>query len=153
MEIHKDTLLKQEKNNLKQEHDSKEQQVEEREQTITRLKEEKQQLLNWLFAQSNIYQKVITLSKQVVPDKKEMKVLTTAEQEQLKNTIFELYNDYISFLHKTYPKLTESDLLFLCLQKTSLEPLSIAICFGYSNTHPLNQKKYKIKVRMDEEGS
>ena len=147
------TLLKQEKNNLKQEHDSKEQQVEEREQTITRLKEEKQQLLNWLFAQSNIYQKVITLSKQVVPDKKEMKVLTTAEQEQLKNTIFELYNDYISFLHKTYPKLTESDLLFLCLQKTSLEPLSIAICFGYSNTHPLNQKKYKIKVRMDEEGS
>lgn len=110
-------------------------------------------MLNWLFTQSNIYKKVITLSKQIVSDKKEMKVLTTAEQEQLKNTIFELYNDYISFLHKNYPKLTESDLLFLCLQETSLEPLSIAICFGYSDTHPLNQKKYKIKERMNEEES
>ena len=58
------TLLKQEQNNLKQEHENKEQQVEEREQTIARLKEEKQQLLHWLFAQSSIYQKVITLSKQ-----------------------------------------------------------------------------------------
>ena len=143
-------LLQQERSNLKQEHENKEQQIKEREQAIADLKKEKQKLLNWLFTQSNIYKKVITLSKQIVSDKKEMKVLTTAEQEQLKNTIFELYNDYISFLHKNYPKLTESDLLFLCLQETSLEPLSIAICFGYSDTHPLNQKKYKIKERMNE---
>ena len=146
-------LLQQERSNLKQEHENKEQQIKEREQAIADLKKEKQKLLNWLFTQSNIYKKVITLSKQIVSDKKEMKVLTTAEQEQLKNTIFELYNDYISFLHKNYPKLTESDLLFLCLQETSLEPLSIAICFGYSDTHPLNQKKYKIKERMNEEES
>ena len=143
-------LLQQERNNLRQEHENKEQQIKEREQAISDLKKEKQKLLNWLFIQSSIYKKVITLSKQIVSDKKEMKVLTTVEQEQLKNTIFEIYNDNISFLHKNYPKLTESDLLFLCLQETSLEPLSIAICFGYSNTHPLNQKKYKIKERMNE---
>ncbi|WP_294615106.1 hypothetical protein [uncultured Bacteroides sp.] len=146
-------LLQQERINLRQEHENKEQQIKEREQAISDLKKEKQKLLNWLFSQSSIYKKVITLSKQIVSDKKEMKVLTTAEQEQLKNTIFEIYNDNISFLHKNYPKLTESDLLFLCLQETSLEPLSIAICFGYSNTHPLNQKKYKIKERMNEEES
>ena len=143
-------LLQQERNNLRQEHENKEQQIKEREQAISDLKKEKQKLLNWLFIQSSIYKKVITLSKQIVSDKKEMKVLTTVEQEQLKNTIFEIYNDNISFLHKNYPKLTESDLLFLCLQETSLEPLSIAICFGYSDTHPLNQKKYKIKERMNE---
>ena len=146
-------LLQQERSNLKKEHENKEQQIKEREQAIDDLKKEKQKLLNWLFTQSSIYKKVITLSRQIVPDKKEMKVLTTAEQEQLKNTIFELYNDYISFLRKNYSKLTESDLLFLCLQETSLEPLSIAICFGYSDTHPLNQKKYKIKERMNEEES
>lgn len=146
-------LLQQERSNLRQEHENKEQQIKEREQAISDLKKEKQKLLNWLFTQSNIYKKVIALSKQIVSDKKEMKVLTTIEQEQLKNTIFEIYNDNISFLHKNYPKLTESDLLFLCLQETSLEPLSIAICFGYSNTHPLNQKKYKIKERMNEEES
>lgn len=147
------TLLKKEKNNLKQEHDSKEQQVEEREQTIARLKEEKQQLLNWLFAQSNIYQKVITLSKQTSSNKKQMKALTTTEQEQLKKTVFGIYQSYISFLHNEYPKLTENDQLLLCLQETSLSPLAIAICFGYTDTHPLNQKKYKMKERMSREES
>lgn len=147
------TLLKQEQNILKQEHENKEQQIEEREQAIARLKEEKQQLLHWLFAQSSIYQKVITLSKQTSSNKKQMKALTTTEQEQLKKTVFGVYQSYISFLHKEYPKLTEDDQLLLCLQKTSLNPLAIAICFGYTDTHPLNQKKYKMKERMSREES
>ena len=147
------TLLKQEQNNLKQEHENKEQQVEEREQTIARLKEEKQQLLHWLFAQSSIYQKVITLSKQTSSNKKQMKALTTTEQEQLKKTVFRIYQSYISFLHNEYPRLTEDDQLLLCLQETSLSPLAIAICFGYTDTHPLNQKKYRMKKRMSREES
>ena len=147
------TLLKQEQNNLKQEHENKEQQIEEREQTIACLKEEKQHLLNWLFAQSSIYQKVITLSKQTSLNKKQMKALTTTEQEQLKKTVFGVYQSYISFLHKEYPRLTEDDQLLLCLQETSLNPLAIAICFGYTDTHPLNQKKYRMKERMSREES
>lgn len=147
------TLLKQEQNNLKQEHENKEQQVEEREQTIARLKEEKQQLLHWLFAQSSIYQKVITLSKQTSSNKKQMKALTTTEQEQLKKTVFGIYQSYISFLHNEYPRLMEDDQLLLCLQETSLSPLAIAICFGYTDTHPLNQKKYRMKKRMSREES
>ena len=147
------TLLKQEQNNLKQEHENKEQQIEEREQTIAYLKEEKQHLLNWLFAQSSIYQKVITLSKQTSLNKKQMKALTTTEQEQLKKTVFGVYQSYISFLHKEYPRLTEDDQLLLCLQETSLNPLAIAICFGYTDTHPLNQKKYRMKERMSREES
>lgn len=147
------TLLQQEQSDLKQEHENKKQQIKEREHIIANLKEERQQLLNWLFTQSSIYKKVLTLSKQTVSNKKEMKVLTTSEQEQLKNTVFNIYNEYTFFLRKKYPKLTESDLLFLCLQESSLEPQSIAICFGYSDTHPLNQKKYRIKDRMREEES
>lgn len=145
------TLLKQEQNNLKQEHENKEQQIEEREQTIARLKEEKQQLLDWLFAQSSIYQRVITLSQQTTSNKKQMKALTTTEQEQLKKTIFGIYQSYISSLHNEYPRLTEDDQLLFCLQETSLSPLAIAICFGYTDTHALNQKKYRVKKKIIEE--
>ena len=91
-------LLKQKQNNLKQEHENKEQQIEEREQAIARLKEEKQQLLNWLLTQSSIYKRVITLSGQTTTNKKQMKALTTTEQEQLKKTVFGIYQSYISFL-------------------------------------------------------
>ena len=146
-------LLKQKQNDLKQEHENKEQQIEEREQAIARLKEEKQQLLNWLFAQSSIYKRVITLSGQTTTNKKQMKALTTTEQEQLKKTVFGIYQSYISFLQNEYPRLTEDDKLLLCLQETSLESLSIAICFGYTDTHPLNQKKYRMKERMSREES
>ena len=142
-------LLKQKQNNLKQEHENKEQQIEEREQAIARLKEGKQQLLNWLLTQSSIYKRVITLSGQTTTNKKQMKALTTTEQEQLKKTVFGIYQSYISFLQNEYPRLTEDDKLLLCLQETSLEPLSIAICFGYTDTHPLNQKKYRLKERMN----
>lgn len=145
------TLLQQKQSNLKQEHENKEQQIEEREQTIARLKKEKLQLLDWLFTQSSIYKRVITLSGQTTTNKKQMKALTTTEQEQLKKTVFGIYKSYISFLHNEYPRLTEDDQLFLCLQETSLDPLSIAICFGYTDTHPLNQKKYRLKERMSEE--
>lgn len=62
-------LLKQKQNDLKQEHENKEQQIEEREQAIARLKEEKQQLLNWLLTQSSIYKRVITLSGQTTTNK------------------------------------------------------------------------------------
>ena len=146
-------LLHQEQSNLKKEQENIKRQIEEREQSIANLKTEKHRLLNWLLEQSNIYKRVITLSKQTVSNKKAMKVLTTAEQDQLKKTIFEIYHDYISFLQKKYSKLTESDLLYLCLQETSLDSQSIAICFGYSDTHPLSQKKYRIKERMIEEES
>ena len=146
-------LLKQKQNDLKQEHENKEQQIEEREQAIARLKEEKQQLLNWLLTQSSIYKRVITLSGQTTTNKKQMKALTTTEQEQLKKTVFGIYQSYISFLQNEYPRLTEDDKLLLCLQETSLEPLSIAICFGYTDTHPLNQKKYRLKERMNKEKS
>ena len=32
-----------------------------------------------------------------------------------------------------------------------LQPLTIALCFGYNNTHPINQRKLRIKERMKDE--
>lgn len=142
--------LQQEHSNLEQEQVKRKEKIKEQEKNIAKLQEEKQQLRNWLFSQSSVYKKVIALSQQKVSDKKQMKALTTAEQDQLKKIVFDIYSDHAACLQQKYPRLTESDVLFLCLQESSLEPLSIAICFGYSDTHPLNQKKYRIKERMTE---
>lgn len=142
------TLLHQEQSDLKQEKENKEKQIEEREHIIANLIEEKNRLLNWLLAQTDIYKKVLALSQQTVSDKKQMKALNNKEQELLKNTVFEIYSDHISSLKKEHSKLTDDDLLYLCLKNTSLNQKSIAICFGYTDTHSLNQKKYRIKERM-----
>ena len=77
-----------------------------------------------------------------------MKVLTNTELKKLQKTIFEIYADYISHLQKKYPKLTEED---LCLNEAKLQPLTIALCFGYNNTHPINQRKLRIKEKMKDE--
>lgn len=54
-------------------------------------------------------------------------------------------------LTKKYPKLTEEDILYLCLNEAKLQPLTIALCFGYNNTHPINQRKLRIKEKMKDE--
>ena len=56
-----------------------------------------------------------------------MKVLTNAELKKLQKIIFEIYADYISYLQKKYPKLTEEDILYLCLNEAKLQPLTIAL--------------------------
>ena len=144
-------IIQQKHNNLEIENKIGETLICEREKTIERLKKEKLELRGWLFTQSNIYKKVQALSKQEVTDKKELKVLNIDEQKKLKDTIFGIFTDYISLLPKKYPRLTEDDLLYLCLQETQLEPQTIAFCFGYSDTHPINQRKLRIKSRMVED--
>lgn len=143
--------LQKEQSNFEQKQRNNEKQIEVREQIIAELNEEKLRLTKWLFAQSNIYKKVVALSNQMTSNKKEIKILTASEQKQLKDTVFELFQDSISSFKKAHPKLSEDDLLYLCLEKISFEPKTIAICFGYSDLHTLNQKKYRIRKRMMEE--
>ena len=145
------SLLQEEQRNLKQDQANKIDEIQERECTIERLRQEKDELRNWLFTQSDIYKRIIALSKQEVSDRKAMKVLTNTELKKLQKTIFEIYADYISHLQKKYPKLTEEDILYLCLNEAKLQPLTIALCFGYNNTHPINQRKLRIKEKMKDE--
>ena len=103
---------------------------------------------NWLFKQSDIYNKVIKLSKQNVSSKKELKVLTDTEQKKLMETVLDVYADYISDMRTQYPKLTDEDFLYLCLDEAGLSPQTISLCFGNTDTHALAQRKYRLKGRM-----
>lgn len=130
--------------------DTKEE-IKQREQTIAQLKEEKLRLRNWLFEQSDIYKKVYAISQQTDIEEKKRKVLTTVEQDKLQQTIFGIYEEYVSYLKKEYPRLMEKDILLLCLQKTKLSSLTIALCFGSTNTQAINQRRSRLKDRMNGE--
>lgn len=122
--------------------------IKQREQTIDQLKEEKLQLLNWLFEQSEIYQRVYFLSQQTDIEAKQRKVMTIDEQEKLQQTIFGIYEEYVSFLKKEHPRFTERDILLLCLQKTKLTSRTIALCFGSASTQAINQRRSRLKDKL-----
>lgn len=133
---------------LQKEQDKNVIEIDERKQLIEQLKEEIFHSRTYLFQQTPIYKKVKALSSQEKIEKKKRKPLTTLETENLKKTVFEIYSDYISSLQEKYPSLTQNDLFLLCLQHIELSPLSIALCFGYSDTLTINQRKSRMKAKM-----
>lgn len=124
--------------------------IAQKEQLITQLKKEKLALRIWLFQQTSIYKKVMSLSDQQQVNKKIRKVMAAAELDKLKKTTFEIYADYISPLQAQYSQLTEDDLLVLCLQEAGISPLAISLCFGHTDTVALNQRKSRLKKKMSE---
>lgn len=124
--------------------------IAQKEQLITQLKKEKLALRTWLFQQTSIYKKVMSLSDQQQVNKKIRKVMAAVELDKLKKTTFEIYADYISPLQAQYSQLTEDDLLVLCLQEAGISPLAISLCFGHTDTVPLNQRKSRLKKKMSE---
>ncbi len=124
--------------------------IAQKEQLITQLKKEKLALRTWLFQQTSIYKKVMSLSDQQQVNKKIRKVMAAAELDKLKKTTFEIYADYISPLQAQYSQLTEDDLLVLCLQEAGISPLAISLCFGHTDTVALNQRKSRLKKKMSE---
>ena len=124
--------------------------IAQKEQLITQLKKEKLALRTWLFQQTSIYKKVMSLSDQQQVNKKIRKVMAAAELDKLKKTTFEIYADYISPLQAQYSQLTEDDLLVLCLQEAGISPLAISLCFGHTDTVALNQRRSRLKKKMSE---
>ena len=124
--------------------------IAQKEQLITQLKKEKLALRTWLFQQTSIYKKVMSLSDQQQVNKKIRKVMAAAELDKLKKTTFEIYADYISPLQAQYSQLTEADLVVLCLQEAGISPLAISLCFGHTDTVALNQRKSRLKKKMSE---
>ena len=141
-------LLQKEHANLVREKENSYQEIQERESYIEKLKAEKEALRSWLFKQSDIYMKIVKLSKQEVSSKKGLKVMTEAEQKKLSETVSSLFADYISGLKSQYPQLTDQDLLYLCLEKSGLSPQTIALCFGNADAHIIAQRKYRMKDRI-----
>lgn len=140
--------LQQKQDNLVQEREYTQGIIQEKEQTIEKLEQEKQSLRSWLFTQSHIYKKIKELSAQETSNKKELQVLTHVEQGKLKKIVFDIFADYKSALQAQYPQLTEDDILYLCLNEMHFSSKLIARCFGYTDTHPINQRKLRIKERM-----
>lgn len=124
--------------------------IAKKEQLIAQLKQEKLVLRTWLFQQTSIYKKVDSLYEQQEVDKKARKVMTNSDCEKLKKTVFEIYADYISPLKEQYAQLTDDDLLLLCLQEANIPSLVIALCFGYTDTVALNQRKSRLRVKMSQ---
>src|SRR5699024_9464999 len=132
-----EVLMQREHTTIKKEKEKNNQEIQEQENQIKKLKEEKLALRNWLFKQSDIYKKIIKLSKQNVSSKKERSVLTDAELKKLKETVLDIYIDYIAGIKAQYPKLTDEDLLFLCLDEIGFSSQTISLCFGNIDTHAL----------------
>lgn len=115
---------------------------------IAHLEDEKKNLKEGLFGQTDICRRVNELSAQKKVCEKDRKVLSNAGREELKSVLFDIHRDYISELKEKYPRLTEDDLLYLCLQQTGLDSLTIALCLGFTNTQPVNQRRYRLKEKM-----
>ncbi len=136
---------------LKQEKQISDAELSLKEQEIKDLFFQKAALRNTIFFQSPIYKKIEKLSAQVPEQKKDIKVLTLTEQDVLKKLVFEIYSEYIDCLHTQYPKMTEDDILFSCLETAGLNTFTIALCFGNSNKQIVNQRRYRLKSRMTPE--
>lgn len=141
-------VLQKDNSDLKLSHEERLKEIQEREETIEILNHEKLALRTWLFVQSKIAKKVDSLASQSFNDKDTVKVLTLREQAELKKVVFDIYADFIVSLKAEYPKLTDDDLLYLALCEVGYDTQTIALCFGYTNTHPINQRKFRLKERM-----
>ena len=133
---------------LRQEQRQKNQEIGKLEETICNFQKEKSALQAWTFAQSAVYKKVQSLRKRWVGGSKEQKVLNHVEQQKLREVVQSIYGDQIQEWKECYPRLTEDDILLLCLQEADFDSQSIAICFGYGDTHAINQRKLRNKERM-----
>jgi len=141
-------VLQKDNSNLKLSHEERLKEIQEREETIKTLNHEKLALRTWLFSQSKIYKRIEILASQSFNDNDVVKVLTHREQLELKKVVFEIYADFIASLKAEYSKLTDEDLLYLSLCEIGFNSQTIALCFGYTNTHPINQRKFRLKERM-----
>ena len=133
---------------LRKEQESYTAEIQNKEQEIKDLYQQREDVQHAFFRQSAIYKKINKLAKQDTVDKKKINVLNLADQQSLRDTIFAIYNDSITELRLRYPRLTDEDIIFLCLEKNNLPSSIIAYCFGSTNTQVINQRRYRLKERM-----
>lgn len=111
-------------------------------------KEECFRLYFKLFEQTDIYKEILLLDNQKAVNKMNRKVMSSVSYEKLKKTVQDIYAGYLFSMKKQYPRLTDEDLLLLCLQKMDFPSLTIALCFGYSDTSTINQRKSRMRMKM-----
>lgn len=133
---------------LKQAQQQDKEEIAHKEQEIRRMTDEKAKLRNWFFMQTSIYKRIDELARQGNLGK-EARILLQPEQQLLKETIMQIYDEYVQYLHSTYPKLTEDDCIYCCLQLCRLDDQTIAYCFGNTSRQIVAQRRLRLKKRME----
>jgi len=78
------------------------------------------------------------------------KWLNLEEREQLSIEIQDVFRRLIRTIKKSCPALTNDDILFCCLKRAGLDNLVAGRCIGSGSLQAINQRKYRIKKKMNE---
>jgi len=95
-----------------------------------------------LFSKMDIYR--------LIEQKCNTKCLNPDEMKQLNLDIHYVFVRLIRILKQNCPSLTDEDILFCCLKKTGLDSLIVGNCIGSVGRQAINQRKYRIKKKMQE---
>lgn len=120
-----------------------------KEQQIRKMIDEKASLRNCFFRETSIYKKIETLKSQSEFGSKKADVLVQSDQALLKDTLFQIYDEYVEYLQSTYPKLTEDDCIYLCLKLCDLDDQTMAYCYGNVNKQIVVQRRSRLKDKME----
>ena len=78
------------------------------------------------------------------------KCLNPDEKELLRSNVHYVFERLIKTIKEACPELTEEDILFCCLAKSGLDSLMMGRCVGSVSRQSVNQRKYRIKKKMQE---
>lgn len=120
-----------------------------KEQEIQKMINEKAGLRNCFFKQTPIYKKIEVLKNQENFGSKEAQVLLYDEHILLKDTLFQIYAEYVNYLKSTFPKLAENDYIYLCLKLCDLDDQTMAYCYGNINKQMVVQRRSRLKGKME----
>lgn len=126
----------------------KEREIALKEQKIRKMIHEKAGLRNCVFKQTPIYKKIEALKNQENFGSKEAQVLLYDEHILLKDTLFQIYAEYVNYLKSTFPKLTEDDHIYFCLKLCDLDDQTMAYCYGNVNKQMVVQRRSRLKGKM-----
>lgn len=120
-----------------------------KEQEIQKMINEKAGLRNCFFKQTPIYKKIEALKNQENFGSKEAQVLLYDDHILLKDTLFQIYAEYVNYLQSTFPKLTENDYIYFCLKLCDLDDQTMAYCYGNINKQMVVQRRSRLKGKME----
>lgn len=122
--------------------------IHQSEEVLSRLEEQQEQLMLNLFGQTHISQSIASIQAYNAKNRENPKVLTEKQQDELLRTVLNLFREPIRQLRETYPRLTDSDILYYYLELMQYNTLTIAACFGKTGTNSIHQRKHRLKERM-----
>ena len=91
-------------------------------------------------------------SYRLIEQKYNEKCLNFDERQVLNSEIHYSFTRLIKTITDVCPDLTEEDIIFCCLSKTGLDGSIICRCMGSVSKKTTNQRKYRIKKKMNEAG-